>query len=80
MGEMFAVVNLQTHLTVSHTSCVFLGACFREGEDSLSAQQHRECVKVVWLAWGRLRAQTPRPGVDCTGVHLPSGSWLAFAP
>lgn len=36
MGEMFTVVNLETHLTVSHASSVFLGACFHEGEDSLS--------------------------------------------
>lgn len=36
MGEMFTVVNLETHLTVSHTSSIFLGACFHEGEDSLS--------------------------------------------
>ena len=47
MGEMFTFVNLETHLTVSHTSSVFLGACFHEGEDSLSMQQNRECVKVV---------------------------------
>lgn len=84
MGEMFTVVNLETHLTVSHTSSVFLGACFHEGEDSLGTQQDRECVKVVcgWCG-GRLRAQAPRPPqprVDCTEVHLPSGGWLAFVP
>lgn len=83
MGEMFTVVNLETHLTVSHSSSLFLGACFHEGEDSLSTQRNRECVKVVcgWCG-GRLRAQTPHPPpcprVDCTAVHLPSGGWLAL--
>lgn len=84
MGEMFTVVNLETHLTVSHSSSLFLGACFHEGEDSLSTQRNRECVceSCVWLVRGRLRAQTPHPHpalrVDCTAVHLPSGGWLAL--
>ena len=61
MGEMFTFVNLETHLTVSRTSSVFLSACFHEGEGSLSMQQNREYVKVVY-GWcgGRLRAQAPR--------------------
>ena len=78
MGEMFTVVNLETHLTVSHTSSVFLGACFHEGEDSLRAQQHRECVKVVCGCVGagsELRLPAPPPRLFHNPSRFHFGVW-----